>query len=763
MARRQSICVLQDVGSDAPPWNLTVGRAFFAALLMLAALVFTSLHAEDEVASASSLAEADLRRMERLAQQTTIFRDTYGVPHVYAKTDAGVMFGIAYARSEDRFLDDESHYLRSLGRLAELQGESALESDRFIRALEIPQQAREEYDQAAPEIRRLADAFADGVNYFLHRRRDVQPRVLLRFEPWYVFAANRMINTSLSPQEQTALQPSRGRPQPPERRSPQRQDGSNAWAIGARRADTAKAMLFINPHMSFDIPYEMHLHSDEGLNVSGMNGYGYTLLPLVGHNENLGWSLTVNYPDVADVYREVFDHPEDPSAYRYGDGYREARTWRDTIRIKSGDGFVKKEFTFLKTHHGPVLRVEGDIRFSVRLANAERGGLLEQLYCMAKAANHVEFRKAVAMRRLTFHNIIYADGKTNIWYLYNGAIPRRDEKTDWTRPVDGTNPDLEWQGYFPIDALPQVLNPTNGWLQNCNSSPFWVSADGANLSPSDFPDYIFGETALLPKIDPAYMDVQGNTARARSSRRILGGARDLSFEKLTELATDNYFHVADEELPALFKEWRSFRKAEPARAAPLEDAVVLLRRWDRVGAATSVATTLFVLWREALVRAPPDDKPWPRIRPLERTVRQLEESWGTWRVAWGDINRHQRRDLVRDESFSDERPSLPVPAANGNLVGSIFTVGSHSPPGSRFRYGDFGNTYVGVVEFRPKVRAVSVVPYGQSNHPTSAHYNDQAPLFVEGNFKPAWFELDQIRANLERAYRPGEEALVDAP
>ena len=708
--------------------------------------------------------DADRRRMEALARAVTIYRDTWGVPHIVGATDESAMFGAAYARAEDQLPEDEPFFLDALGRRAELDGEEVLDADRLVRAYRIPDLAKEEYETASPKIRAMAEAYADGVNYYLFRNPGVRWQVLTRFEPWYVFAFYRLDAGPwlAGPAEQVAF----GRPAGPS-------NGSNAWAVGPSRTASGNAMLFSNTHMRFNVPYEFHVRSDEGLNVSGITGYAMVGLPFVGRNERIGWTVTVNYPDVVDVYRLTFDDPDDPLAYRYGDGYRHAEEWVETIRVRTDGGVDDRPTTFRRSHHGPVFETAPGEHYAVRRANQAGGSLFPLYHAIAKARNLDEFKAAFEIGRLVYHNFVYADVDGNIFYLYGGAHPRKGPGFDWERPVDGSDPAAEWRGTLSVAETPQIVNPASGWLQNANATPFHASAPGDNPEPAAFPPYLVREAG--PRTLRPLIDGDGNGARARQSRRLLAEENGITFDRWTALATDRHFLTADEELPGLFDEWMRLAAADPARARALDEPLRLLRAWDRLGAAHSVATTLFVRWREEALsaatgnraategRADVDgtaaggrDGDWSRVAALEAVLADLTAGHGTWRMSWGDINRHQRPLFREGRSYDDQAPSLPLPAADADLVGSILTASSERPAGARRRYGTFGNTYVAVMEFSDPIRARTVVPYGQSGDPASPHFFDQAPLFVAGEFKPSWFTMEEIEANLERRYHPGE-------
>ncbi|MFC2163745.1 penicillin acylase family protein [Acidobacteriota bacterium] len=716
-------------------------RIYFALVLLLAlACIFCNK---------GDLTESE--RWRKIGESVTIYRDTYGVPHIYGPTDASVIFGNIYARAEDEFFRIEHFYIRALGRTAEAYhhkesspfvGGGGLGWDILIRAMEIEKRSKAEYNRSRPEIRALCDGFADGLNYFLAKNPDVKPKLLTRFEPWFVFAGDRvmfnlyMIGTaginygklaklSISEEQAPAL-------------------GCNQWAIGPDKTASGNAMLFIDMHIPLDASWEAHLHSDEGMNFSGFTAYGCNIMPMLGHNEYLGWAFTHNNPDYIDVYEETFDDADNPLAYRYGDSYRTAKEWSDTVSVKTENGIEERMITLRKTHHGPIVSIKGEKQLAVKVARIEEGGLLEQWYAMAKARNLEEFKRAISIDALGNQNITYADRDGNIFYIYNGMQPRRNPQFDWTKPVDGSNPETEWNGFHTRDELPQVLNPECGFVQNCNSTPF-LTTTGQNPVESDYPNYMVKER---------------DTARARISRKILSEKEKFSFEDLAKAAFDTYVLEAEAKIPQLVDEWTKLKATDPSRAEALKEPVEELGAWDRISTTESVPAALFILWHERAfprysLMSESKTKSPGKIEQLEGVIKKLEKDFGTWKVTWGEINRHQRPNSQMNETFSDEKMSLPVPGAPGP-VGIVFSYYTQPVKGAKRRYGGGGHAYLSVIEFGEKTKALSIIPYGQSMDPESPHYFDQAPLYTKGRFKPAWFTLDEIKANLERAYHPGE-------
>ena len=673
-----------------------------------------------------------------LASQVTIYRDKFGVPHVFGRTDAAAAFGFGYAQAEDNFPRLEDNFIRAIGRRAEVDGEGAAWEDRLNRVLELPRLAREEHARLDPKMRALVDGFVAGINYWMEKHPAAPRRLLTRMEPWYPLAfirynyfQNGFVFASGVRRNEMILSAGAA----PEEGDLRRENGSNGWVVGPSRSASGHALLFINPHLPFFGPgqvYEGHVQSDEGWNFTGYTRFGFPL-PYVGHNESAGWVSTDNAADMSDLYLETFDDPSRPLSYRYGDGRREAVEWRDSIRVKTAAGVETRALVLRKTHHGPIVGNRGGRALALRMAKLDADGWIGEWYAMTRARNLDQFRAAMRPMNMLFGNAMYADRDGNTYYVYNGAVPRRDPAFDWGEPVDGSDPRTEWQGWHEFDQLPQLANPASGWMQNCNGTPFLLT-DAGNPSAANFPNYMVQEP---------------DTRRSMISRRILGAKEKWTFAEWERAAFDTHVIWADSTLPALFSSFDALAPDDPRRIR-LDSAVRELRAWDRRSTTASAATTLFVTFNDRIEREP---APAPLVA-LDSAIAALTRNLGHWRVPYGETTRLQRwNDL--GGTASDSLPSVAVPGVSGD-DGAVFTFTAVNFRNAKRRYGVHGGSYISVVEFGPTVRAKTIHVFGASGDPASPHYFDQAPLYARGEFKPGWFTLQEIKANLERAYQPGQ-------
>ncbi|WP_347922939.1 penicillin acylase family protein [Pontimicrobium sp. SW4] len=695
----------------------------------------------------------------QLADSVTIFRDEFGVPHVYGEDDKSAAFGFAYAQAEDNFPIIEDNYIDALGRSTEVIGNDGILDDWLNRSLEIVKYAKLEYDSFSPEVKAICDGYSSGLNYYLEKNPDVKPKLLNHFEPWHIVAFINylyyqkvlLVHYSNLPEAgfKDAFQKLNGSKSLnianlDFNNKKNESEGSNTWAINGEKSESGNALLFINPHLGFfgnSQVYEAHIMSKSGWNFTGYTRFGFPF-PYVGFGENIGWSSTDNNADLVDAYIEQIDFASENITYQYEGESKPLKSWKETLKIKDGEKETIKEFTFYKTHHGPLISTQNNQFLAVRMAKYETPGWLSQWYWMTKAQNFEEFKKAASTLEVQFGNYTYADVDGNIMYVYNAAVPKRSEKYDWTQPVDGSTSDTEWLGYHTFDELPKVINPSSGWIQNCNGTPFLATLND-NPNPSDF---------------PSYMVVENDNMRSEQSRRILYETTMFNFDSLRELSYSTYLLSAEKQLPSLFKSWQNCNNSL-LKTPKIDEAISLLQNWDYKSTIASVATTIYIHWNEER-RQLDKNMEYVDLIALQNAMSKLETKWNTWKVAWGDINRHQRFLDKGDNKlqFNDSLPSLPI-AGVPSWTGATFTFWTQATDDTKKRYGIGGNSYVSIIEFaKNNVKAESLHYFGASGNPSSPHYFDQAKRYTQGNYKRAYLTLKEVKENAIKAYKPGFKA-----
>ena len=697
-------------------------------------------------------------RLAARAQNVTIIRDDFGVPHIYAKTDADAVFGLLYAQAEDDFNRIERNYVWAIGRLAEIDGEQALYSDLRARLFMTTDEAKAAYDSAPDWLKALCDAWADGLNYYLQTHADVQPGLLTRFEPWMpMFFSEGSIGGDI---EQIPLKgiealygENRSLESLPETAAVaagiQEPAGSNGFAISGKLTRSGDAMLLINPHTSFYFRGEVHVVSDEGLNAYGAVTWGQFFV-YQGFNENTGWMHTSTYVDFIDEFIEDVSQHDGTFSYRYGDEMRPVEVSEVTLKYKDGDRLSERTFEVYHTHHGPVTHML-DGKWVATKINWDPVNALQQSYIRTKQSDYEGFHEMMDIRTNSSNNTVYADSQGNIAYYHGNFVPRRDPQFDFSKPVDGSNPATDWQGLHTVDETITLLNPENGWLQNCNATPFTAAA---GFSPKR-EDY------------PVYMAPEAESFRGIHAVRVLSGQSDMTLDKLIEIAYDPYLPGFEQLIPGLIEAFDTSGDAY----AELAPAIEVLRDWDFKVSADSVAMSLahFYALRYQEQGANPGELSGmdlinyfgsgspldERLQIFAATVVSLAADFGRWDTPWGAINRFQRITGDIEQPFDDDAPSLPVAMASGKW-GALASFGAKSYKGSKRIYGTSGNSFVAVVEFGDRVKAKSMLAGGQSGHPGSPHFYDQAQRYVDREFKDVAYYREDVEKRATRTYHPGE-------
>src|SRR2546423_873914 len=674
-----------------------------------------------------------LARWQREARAVTIIRDDWGIPHIFGSTDANAVFGMIYAQAEDDFNRVETNYINAMGRLAEAEGESAIYQDLRMKLFISPDSLRAQYARSPTWLKALMNAWADGLNFFLYKHPDVKPRVISHFEPWMALSFTEgSIGGDIERIDLRQLQAfydsSAGPMTSSEDDDP---GGSNGFAIAPVNTVNHHALLLINPHTSFFFRAELQVVSEQGLDAYGAATRGQIFV-YQGFSARAGWMHTSSGVDAIDEYLETVVKKGNRYFYRYGSADRPMTVATITVPYKTAGGMGRKTFTIYRTHHGPIVRHVGDRWVSTRLMQDPVHALM-QSYSRTKAKSYPAFLQTIELHTNSSNNTVYADGDGNIAYFHGNFIPRRATSLDWTRPVDGSNPATEWRGVLPVDETPHLLNPTSGWLYNSNDAPWWA-AGASSPRKEDF---------------PAYVQTGGGTARGRHAVRVLQNTRDFTLESLRAAAYDSYLTWVSEQLPALIQAYDSLPAGDSLKtrvAAPIEQ----LRNWDLRWDATSIATSVAVFWGERLG----DRSGRGAVQALAEAVDRLSTDFGTWRMPWGDINRFQRLtgDIVHP--LNDSRPSIPGPFSSARW-GSLASFGARPYPHTKRWYGTYGNSFVAVVEFGDTVRAKAVTAGGESGHPDSPHFNDEAARYAAGNLRDVYVYRSQLKGHTEREYHPG--------
>ena len=702
----------------------------------------------------------DVEKWQAQAQNVTIIRDDFGVPHIYGKTDADAVFGLLYAQCEDDFNRVEQNYIWATGRLAEVEGEEAIYSDLRAKLFMTKDEAKANYEKSPDWLKKLCDAFADGINYYLHTHPEVKPKLLTHFEPWMPMYFSegsiggdieRISTKKIKAFYEGGMEIPESKLLPLGTMTPiEEPQGSNGIAISGNLTESGNALLLINPHTSFYFRGEVHVVSEEGLNAYGAVTWGQFFV-YQGFNENTGWMHTSTYTDIMDEFREVIWRTEDEYFYKYGEELRPVTTSEITLKYKEGEGLKEKTFPAYCTHHGPITH-QVDDQWTASAMMWEPVKALEQSFIRTKQDGYKGFREMMDIRTNSSNNTVYADSEGNIAYFHGNFIPKRDVTFDYSQPVDGSNPKTDWQGLHTVDENIGLLNPENGWLQNCNSTPY-TSAMEFSPKKENYPNY---------------MSIDRENFRGVHAIGLLKDKKGFTMDGLIELAHDSYLPAFEALIPGLVRAyyWRHDRNPK------LQGAMDVLAEWDFKTGKESVAMTLAHFYGTRYYQegkypegmtpmervkfwgsqAPNDEK----LRIFEEVVDQLIADFGTWEIPWGEVNRYQRLNGDIRQAFDDEKPSIPIGFASGRW-GALAAYGArYSSENAKKLYGTRGNSFVAAVEFGEKVKAKTILAGGQSGDPSSPNFDDQIQMYADVKWKDVPYYQEDVLKRAKETYKPGE-------
>jgi len=686
-----------------------------------------------------------------LWRQAVIYRDAWGTPHIYADSPRAQAFAFGYAQAEDHLESMLRAYRVATGRAAEVWGETFAKSDAFMTQMGYALLAQTALAQADALTRDLCEGFALGVNAFIVDHPEMTPPWAEGVRPADVLALLHCYLMSFAPFDL-----------PNAYRFPPAATTGNAWAIAPPRSRSGKAMLVINPHAHYDGPFqwcEAHLVTQD-VAIAGATLFGLPII-LMGHNAVLGWALTPNQADFADVYLEAMPQfsgsPKaiaSPGLAEQINLFLRAQLQPRPYYVRTQDGMQQRSVDCADTLRGPVIGEFRGMLSTYHIGGYRELGALYQLFHMARARNLDEFRAALALQQLPCFHVVYADRDGNIFYLYNAktgtklyaAPPPPNQNTlgtapqlvtDWDAPVPSDDSRLDWGPLVPVNQLPQRVNPPSGYLQACGNPP-WAATENSGIARESLPPWLAHDR---------------DTYRAQRVRRLLGSAA-CGFDDMQTMLFDTLDGFAMTAVPFLLGAANNHPALLESAHPDTPGALDVLKNWDCVADTSSAGMTFFHVWwaslrktafaypREAaLIEAV--EKNAPNLQPIaikaaSEAARVMRNEFDSMAVPWGKAHRIRRGDRIE-------------PIAGANTGEPLFVASDHVFEDKAWRV-TYGYGFAMAVEFADRPRAVSVVPFGASERNESPHYDDQLTLFLQRRLKPAYFDDDDVQRHAERAY-----------
>ncbi|OMQ11710.1 penicillin acylase family protein [[Flexibacter] sp. ATCC 35103] len=712
--------------------------------------------------SAQKINQKEVNRLEKSAQQVSIIRDKWGIPHVYGKTDADAVFGLLYAQCEDDFKRIEMNYIEKLGRLSEIKGQSVLYNDLEIRLLIDADEAKSDYKKAPLWLKKLLNSYADAINFYLYKHPEIKPALLTHFEPWFPLlwtdgSIGAISTADLSTGELKAFYSGNNDKVAYVEREKNVQTGSNGFAFSPSKTADGNAILYINPHTTFYFRPEVQATSEEGLNVYGAVTWGQFFI-YQGFNDYCGWMHTSSNVDVADMYAEKITTKNNKLYYEFDKKLVPVIEKEIIIKYTEGGKLIPKKIKTYYTNNGPIMAKRDGKWISLKSNNRSMTSLI-QSWVRTKSTSFDDYKKAMDLKANTSNNTVYADSKGNIAYWHGNFIPVRDKSLNWSKVVDGSISSTQWKGLHEVSETVHIYNPVNGWLQNCNSTPYSVAGENSPKRENYLP----------------YMAPDGENFRGINAVRIFSKGDKYTLDKVITDGYDTKLSIFEILIPSLISVFEKNIKTTDPDYTELSEAISILKNWDYYARENSIATTLAVEWAYKLdpiiLKAYINEGQTDQVQntkifaanatvaqlipQLQEVLKDLKSKWGSWKVAWGEINRFQRSSGDIDLKYDDSKPSLPIAFGPGSW-GSLPSFKSSYQKDSKKRYGYNGNSFVCAVEFGTKIKAKSLLAGGNSGDPNSKHFDDQAEMYQNGQFKDVLFYKEDVLKNAEKTYHPGE-------
>ncbi|MCF8258381.1 MAG: penicillin acylase family protein [Flavobacteriales bacterium] len=667
------------------------------------------------------------------ADAVQIVRDAWGVPHIFAKHDHEVAYGLAWANAEDDFATMQELLIAGQGMAGRHTGKDGAKRDYMAHLFDVRGQVDAQFDTVFSEdFKRYIDGYAQGLNAFAHANPDeVLVHGLFPIEGKDLVYSNVFAACIVSGAHNDVAAILKGQHD----RSGTWM-GSNAMAANAGLTEDGSTILMINPHQPMEGPfswYEAHLCSEDGLNILGGLFPGGPAI-FLGTNENLGWAHTVNKLDLVDVYR-LETHHRRKRLYKLDGEWHRMKIRPVLLKVKLSELLTVPvpKITYW-TEHGAALRSKDGEFFAIRMGANQRVNTIEQMYRMNKASNFDEFYSALSMDTYPRYNVIYADKEGNIMYLNNGLIPVRDDVHDWSGVLPGNTSATIWNSFHTIQERPQLINPTCGYVFNTNNTPFNATCKAENLRATDFPAYYGFDT--------------GDNNRSSRMMELLEEYDRLTLEDVKRIKFDCQYPDSS----AFMASMDNFMKLDPDRFPDLAESIVKMQNWDRRATCDSEGAGMFILTYKYLfdklemgVHSFMDGMDVPEesyIEAIGYARGHLMEYFHTLDVTLGELQLHVRGD--KEYGVNGFPDAL---AAN------------YSMPYTNGRFKSFvADSYVQFAQWKDgKLTLESLHPYGSSNREGSPHFSDQMELYVEQRTKPMTLNREEIFRDAERIYHPRQK------
>jgi acyl-homoserine-lactone acylase len=676
-------------------------------------------------------------------QKITIARDSFGIPHIYAETDAEVAYGLAWANDEDAFSEAQNLVYIGHGYMARKDGIEGAKTDFFVHAIGARKLVEEHYDKdLSPDFKKYLDGFVQGLNAYAAAHPDeVKVKAAFPATAKDILTAYVVTMSALSHAPDYIGDAITGKydnssaglqvKQPPV--------GSNAFALNSSKTTDGKTYLCINPHMGMDGPlsfYEAQLHSNEGLNIEGAMFEGTSSLAM-GVNEDLGWGMTWNFFDRLDAYKLSMD-PKRKLYYQFDGEYYKLE--KRPVWLKVGLGkhhkivIPVKKMTYWSKYGCTIKSDKSNNFYSIRFPGNESIMAGEQLYRMNKAHNYNEFWDALRIHAIVLFNVIYADKDNNIFYLENGTLPERDTTYDWEKLLPGNTSKTLWTRLVPIDSMPHTINPACGYVYNCNNTPFHSTGTECNEAGCIFPRRIIDERP-------------GDNNRSIRFKEMMDARNKVSFEDLQKMK----FDVTLSQHGKYAESLNNLFTLDEYKYPDIKDAIHILKTWNRVFEIHEYAPTiLFLVLRDAFLKRGCDDNcfvtginvsddEW--VSDIRAACDTLKARFGTIKVEWGTVHRNIRGNVNFPlRGFADMlSPSYP------NIKSDKFPL---TP--------EYGDSYIMFASFGKEglEKLLALEPIGNSLNPQSPHNNDQIALFSRQQLRTLSLKKEDVMKSAEKKYHP---------